>query len=151
MGGPIYMRLNRRKIRLLVAIGLGLLLIGIGWEPVTRRLREGCHEMYLQFALRFPIERELGFLFASPRIELEDSLFSTEVITFAWVNKDGILWKAGVRDGDILLDNRYMGRICSDWNAARGQSVTFRVVPFGNGPRLVDRDIRTITFVMPQK
>jgi hypothetical protein len=74
---------------------------------------------------------------------------SNEVIALA-CKPDGILWKAGQRDDDILLDKKMIGQYCTRWNSSRGQRVTFRVVSGGNGPRLEDREIRTITFMMPK-
>jgi len=143
---------RRHWARWVAASLLGVVLVRIGWEPFTRRLKEGCREMYLQVTLRPKIERELGFRFETPYMKEYDSLLSTEVISFTIFKTNGVLWQAGLRDGDVLLDpRRSIAAICSEWDAARGREVSFHVVSFGTGPALEKRPRRTIAFVMPEK
>src|SRR6266404_3824286 len=92
-----------------------------------------------------PLERELGFRHGSPYIHFGST--SREVFTLH-PTPDGVLARAGVRDGDIPIDFGITG-FYKHLHRSRGSQVTVRLMDGGDGPPKSKRAIRTTTFYVP--
>ena len=96
------------------------------------------------------LQRDLGFRHGTPYYNINGK--GTEVMDVAFVQPGGVFAKAGFKAGDIFIDLRSRNSINELYRLlekSRGKSITFRVVPGGNGPALKQRPIRSITFTVP--
>jgi hypothetical protein len=101
-------------------------------------------ELY-QERLGQPLERELGFQHGSPYIRFGST--RREVFTLHPA-PDGVLARAGVRDGDIPIDFSITG-FYKHLYRSRGSQVTVRLMDGSDGPPKSKRAIRTATFYVP--
>ncbi len=126
----------------LTAIPLALVSIGFSvWIPA-----EAC---YWQLHRGMPLEEDLGFTHGSPYVWIGDSEWGTEVMTLEKVSPSGVLAKAGIKEGDIPLDDLSITEFYRMLVRSRGKTVTIKVVPGGDGPPLNERPVRTVTFRVP--
>lgn len=96
-----------------------------------------------------PLEKDLGFSHGSPYVKIGDSRWGTEVMTLEDIKPGGVFDQAGVKEGDILLDDLSITEFFRMLERSRGKTVTIKVVPSGNGPPLKQRPIREVIFEVP--
>lgn len=98
------------------------------------------------------LQEDLGFVHGSPYITVKGHLFSQEIMTFEQVRPDGLLARAGIREGDIIADQSlwYVG-FYRMLEAGRGKEVVISAVPGGDGAALKDRPVRKVSVFVPAR
>ncbi len=94
------------------------------------------------------LRRDLGFSHNSPYFMCGDK--KLEVMTLDSLDKKGIFYLAGLRDGNILVPR---GKSTVPFyirlEKARGSTIQINVVPGGDGPPLSERLRRTVEIAVP--
>jgi hypothetical protein len=93
------------------------------------------------------LKRDLGFDYRSPYFRIGGRL--REVMTLEGIVPDGVLARAGIREGDIPLDESSIIGLFRMLESARGSNVAISVVPGGDGPPLEQRPKRKVEFFVP--
>ena len=94
-----------------------------------------------------PLRQELGFSHSSPYVKCGG--LTREVFTLHPAT-NGLLYQAGVRDGDIVL-NFSITDFYRQLEQARGGTTVLQVVEGGDGPTLNERATRIITIAVPDR
>jgi hypothetical protein len=93
------------------------------------------------------IQNVLGFKHGSPYVLIEGK--AREVFTIETVNPSGEFYKAGVREGDIVLGIQIL-KFYSRLQSSKGKMFTFTVVEGGNGSSIKKRERRIIKVNIPK-
>jgi hypothetical protein len=136
--------MKRRTVIVIGVIACPLVLFSMGlfvWIPAV-----AC---YWQLYRGIPLEKDLGFSHGSPYVKIENSQWGTEVMTLERIDPSGIFAQAGIKEGDIPLDDLSITEFYRMLERSRGKEVTIMVVPGGDGPALNERLVRTVTFKVP--
>lgn len=137
--------MKRRTVIIFGLIACPFALISMGlfvWIPLEA--------FYWQLYRGIPLEKDLGFTHGSPYVKIGDSKWGTEVMTLEKISPSGVLGKAGIKEGDIPLDNLSITEFYRKLDRSRGKKVTIMVVPGSDGPSLTERPMRTVTFEVPE-
>lgn len=132
MNGPPQLLVNKLVVGLAVLLGLSLTGPAIYWQMILRRA----------------LNEDLGFQHGSPYVKLGPSRIGTEVLVLEEVAPEGVVDRAGGKQGDIVLGfstaelYRFLER-------SRGTKVSLRVVLGGDGPPLNMRPIRELSLQVP--
>ena len=140
------MRKRAKYTLISVAIAASILSWILVGGFVIRIMREA---YYYQCVLGKPLERELGFEHGSPYIHSGDEFI--EVMAFENIKPGGIFDLAGIKKGDIPIDDLSITEFFRMLENARGTEVTITVVSGGDGPPLEERPARKVTFKVPEK
>jgi len=135
------MGMTRKSILTLTLLLIGSATICLG--IVSAKLIFASVEYFRHAAA---LHSDLGFKHESPTLQLGGRI--EEVFTLERIRPGSVLDRAGVRNGDIVIDmdiTEFYRRL----QAARGSRMSFKVVRGGDGPPLAQRYPRSITVHVP--
>jgi membrane-associated protease RseP (regulator of RpoE activity) len=139
--------MKRWLLRVTVILGAPAVSIAILWYPFS--------SLYYQVYCGVRLEHDLGVRIGSPYVKIEDStlssLIGTEVMTFEKLAPDSPLARAGIKEGDIPLDDLSFTEFYRMLEQSRGKTIRITVVPGGNGPDLNARPRKTVEFTVPKR
>lgn len=126
-----------RSIGIFSLAGIVLLLIVIWWITSQAELYQSKYGPELR--------REFQFNHGSPYIDVEGE--RKEVFTI-YPKSGSLLYKAGFRDGDIIVSESITGFYKLLYHS-RGKQVSVDVVDGGDGQPVEERELRVITINIP--
>ena len=103
-------------------------------------------DIYTKVTLSRTIHRDLGFELAYVQ---DAAMPGRSVKRVDYVAPDGIFAKAGFVEGDVIVDDLWLGQFYRWLHRSRGTAVTIRVVHGGDGPPFGEREERALTFTVP--
>lgn len=98
-------------------------------------------DMYTKATLSRELHRDLGFELAYVR---DDAFPGQSVKRFDYVAPEGVFATAGFLEGDIIVDDLWLGQFYRMLHRSRGTPVTINVVRRNDGPPLA------LTFTVPE-
>lgn len=104
-------------------------------------------EMRTQATLGPEAEARIAAKITGSYVRLDGKL--TEVMTILSIERHGAAAKAGFREDDIIVDDLTIGDVYRKLSGRSGASVTFHVVPGGDGPPLSHRKRRKVVLILP--
>ena len=120
------------------------ILIGLSWLQMQFSISVLRAELY-EIVVGNRFRAQTGFRHGSPYIKLGNQ--TQEVLT---VNTAGALMDAGIKDGDIFVEPATATELYRQFELHRGNTMEIQVVTGGDGPPLRERQIKTITFHVPE-
>ena len=102
---------------------------------------------YFQGVIGSELNRVLGFTHGSPYVIVDGS---GEEVFVLHPTANGIMDKAGVEDGDIVLEHSITG-FYRQLHEYRGSTLTFTMAEGGDGAAIASRPKRTIELSIPNK
>jgi hypothetical protein len=108
-----------------------------------------CASWYWQITVGRPIEREFGFRIGTPIIQEEGKSWPSEVVSVDSLRWDGILVRAGFREGDIIR-GLSVSEVYKVLHRGRGKQVTLEAVDGGDGLPINQRKVRAIAINIPR-
>ena len=126
-----------RMFRFIILLGVAIALCLACWFA---------WDMYTTVILSPRIQQELGFELAYIH---DATVPGRRVKRIDYVAPEEIFAKAGFVEGDIIVDDLWLGQFYRLLHRSRGTAVTIHVVSGGDGPPLGDREVRALTFTVP--
>lgn len=136
--------MSAKKRALIVGLSIfsGIVFILIAFVAYTVQQAN-----YIQGVIGSELNRVLGFTHGSPYIIIDGS---GEEVFVLHPTANGIMDKAGVEDGDIVLEHSITG-FYRQLHEHRGSTMTFAIAEGGNGAAIASRLKRTIELSIPKK
>jgi hypothetical protein len=103
-------------------------------------------DMYTKAILRPKIHRDLGFELAYVN---DPAVPGRRVKRVDYVAPEGIFSRAGFVEGDIIVDDLWLGQLYRVLHRSRGTAMSLHVVQGGDGPPIAEREVRELTFTVP--
>jgi hypothetical protein len=130
-----------RNLLRLILLFIGAVVVLLAFASIRALFDTQAYERYAA-----ALQRDLGFGHGSPYVLVGNS--RKELMTIEHVTPDGVFDRAGIRSGDIPLDDLSIAGFYRWLDASRGQTVTISVADGGDGPPLRERPKRSIEVVI---